>query len=228
MKLVLFDIDQTLLTPDGAGAAAMLNTLRDFYGVETVPAGYYMAGKIDTQIVMELLEHAGMDVAEAQARLPEYWALYAVELERLLPQHQVRALDGAHHLLDALEKRKDVIVGLLTGNLDATAALKLRAVGLDPARFRVAAYGNEAQARSDLPPIAVSRAEALVGHKFRGKDIVIVGDTPMDIACGESLGVRTIGVATGRYSVAELRAAGADAVFPTLSDTAAVVAAILA
>ncbi len=228
MKLVLFDIDQTLLTPDGAGAAAMLNTLRDFYGIEKAPPGYTMAGKIDTQIVIELLEYAGMDVAEAQARLPEYWALYAIELERVLPQHQVRALDGAHHLVDALEKRKDVIVGLLTGNLDATATIKLRAVGLEPARFRVAAYGNEAKARTELPQIAVARAEALVGRKFRGKDVVIIGDTPLDIACGESLGVRTIGVATGHYSVEELRAAGADAVFPTLSDTAAVVAAIMA
>ncbi|MFN8499849.1 MAG: haloacid dehalogenase-like hydrolase [Anaerolineae bacterium] len=228
MKLVLFDIDQTLLTPDGAGAAAMLNTLRDFYGIGEIPPGYHMAGKIDTQIVVELLQYAGMDVDEAQARLPEYWALYAVELERILPQHQMRALDGAHHLLDALEGRTDVVIGLLTGNLDATAAIKLRAVGLDPARFRVAAYGNEAQARTDLPPIAVARAEALTGRTFRGKDIVIIGDTPLDIACGESLGVRTIGVATGRYTVEELRAAGADAVFATLGDTRAVVAAILA
>ncbi len=228
MKLVLFDIDQTLLTPDGAGAAAMFNTLRDFYGIEQIPPGYHMAGKIDTQIVVELLEYAGMDVEEAQARLPEYWALYAIELERVLPQHQVRALEGAHHLVDALERRRDVLVGLLTGNLDVTAGIKLRAVGLDPSRFRVAAYGNEAQARTDLPQIAVARAEALVGHKFRGKDIVIIGDTPLDIACGESLGVRTIGVATGRYSVEDLRSAGADAVFPTLGDTDAVVAAILA
>ena len=228
MKLVLFDIDQTLLTPDGAGAAAMLNTLRDFYGIQEIPTGYHMAGKIDTQIVVELLQYAGMDVDEAQARLPEYWALYAVELERILPQHQMRALDGAHHLLDALEKRNDVVIGLLTGNLDATATIKLRAVGLDPARFRVAAYGNEAQARTELPQLAVSRAEALTGRTFRGHNIVIIGDTPLDIACGESLGVRTIGVATGRYAEEDLRAAGADAVFPTLSDTDAVVAAIMA
>ncbi|MFN8474624.1 MAG: haloacid dehalogenase-like hydrolase [Anaerolineae bacterium] len=228
MKLVLFDIDQTLLTPDGAGAAAMLNTLRDFYGIQEIPPGYHMAGKIDTQIVVELLQYAGMDVEEARARLPEYWALYAVELERILPQHQMRALDGAHHLLDALEARNDVVIGLLTGNLDVTAAIKLRAVGLDPARFRVAAYGNEAQARTELPPLAVSRAEGLVGRTFRGNDIVIIGDTPMDIACGESLGVRTVGVATGRYSVEDLRTAGADAVFPTLSDTKAVVSAIMA
>lgn len=228
MKLVLFDIDGTLLHADGAGSVATYRSLRDFYGVETRPPGYSMAGKVDTQIVLELAAHAGVDEATIRARLADYWAAYAATLVEELPRRECVVLPGVFELLAALAGRPDVVVGLLTGNVETGARLKLEAAGIAPAQFRVGAFGHEAETREALPALAVARAEEQVGHPFRRKDIVIIGDTPSDVACGASLGVRAIGVATGHYSVAQLQAAGADTVFPDLSDTQAVLAAILA
>lgn len=226
MKLILFDIDGTLLHSDGAGVKATLDALRDFFGVTDQPPGYSMAGKVDSQIVLEILAHANADLSDVRGRLDAYWVAYADRLAAELPRHSVRALPGATELLTALADRDDAVVGLLTGNLASAADLKLSAAGIDPAQFRLAAYGHEAEAREGLPPLAVLRAREATGRTFAGKDIVIIGDTPADITCGEALGVRTIGVATGRYDVGELWAAGADEVFETLSDTAAVLRAI--
>src|SRR5438093_501544 len=110
------------------------------------------------------------------------------------------------------------LVGLLTGNIAPGAAMKLRSAGLDPARFRVGAYGSDSARRADLPPVAAARAAALTGTRFSGSDVVIVGDTPDDVACSRPFAARAIAVATGSYDVAALRAAGADYVFPSLAD----------
>ncbi|MCW5883184.1 MAG: haloacid dehalogenase-like hydrolase [Anaerolineae bacterium] len=227
MKLILFDIDGTLLHSDGAGVKATLDALRDFFGVADQPPGYSMAGKVDSQIVLEILAHANADLSDVRDRLDAYWVAYADRLAEELPRHNVRALPGVSALLAALADRDDVVVGLLTGNLASAADLKLSAAGIDPAQFRLGAYGHEAEVREGLPPLAVLRAREATGRTFTGKHIVIIGDTPADITCGEALGVRTVGVATGRYAVGELRAAGADAVFDDLSDTAAVLSAIV-
>lgn len=228
MKLVLFDIDGTLLHADGAGAVATYRSLRDFYGVQDTPPGYSMAGKVDTQIVLELAAHAGVDESVIRARLAEYWAAYEAILIEELPQRECVVLPGVFELLKALAGQSEVVVGLLTGNVETAARLKLEAAGIAPSQFRVGAFGHEAEVREALPALAVARAEAQLGQRFHAKDVVIIGDTPADVGCGASLGVRAIGVATGRYSVAQLQAAGADAVFPDLSDTEAVLAAILA
>lgn len=227
MKLVLFDIDGTLLNPDGAGSTAMMTTLGSFYGVPGEPPGYSMAGKLDRQIVLELLENAGLDPVDGRARLDEYWRLYLDELVRVIPTRNIRALPGVPELLAALREREDVVVGLLTGNYEAAALAKLQAVGIDPAPFQVRVFGHEAERRDELPPVAVERAHQALGQLFRDRDIVIIGDTPSDVTCGQALNVRTIGVATGRYSEQELLAAGADFVFADLSLTQQVVDAIV-
>src|SRR5205809_490453 len=119
------------------------------------------------------------------------------------------------------------LVGLLTGNLERGAALKLRSAGLDPARFAVGAYGSDSGHRPDLPAIAAARAAQRSGRPVAGGDVVIIGDTPADVACGRPIGARTVAVATGSYDAAALRAAGAAHVFATLADTAAVLDAVL-
>jgi phosphoglycolate phosphatase len=116
---------------------------------------------------------------------------------------------------------------LLTGNLMEGAALKLRSGGIAPDRFRIGAYGSDAAHRPDLPLIAARRAESLFGRMPRGAEVVIIGDTPADIACGAGIGARALGVATGAYSVTDLAACGPHAVFEDLSRTDAVVEAIL-
>lgn len=228
MKLILFDIDGTLLHAHGSGVRATYQSLREFFGVEGPPPGYSMGGKIDTQIVRELVAHAGVDAVEVDTRLEDYWQAYLVALEQELPQRPVLVLPGIADLLAALRERTDVVVGLLTGNVGGAATLKLLAANIDPSQFRLAAYGHEAETRDDLPTLAVGRAEALTGYRFRGKEIVIIGDTPADVSCGASLGVRTIAVATGGYSVESLLETGADVVFANLADTHAALEAILA
>src|SRR6266496_3317494 len=152
-----------------------------------------------------------------------------MKLER--PTQTTRLMVGIADLLVALEPHeadRRALVGLLTGNVAPGAALKLRSAGLDPARFRVGAYGSDSARRAELPAVAAARAAALTGASFAGTDVIIVGDTPDDVACGRAIGARSVAVATGSYDVAALRATGAAYVFATLSDTAAVLDAIFA
>ena len=232
MKLVLFDIDGTILWTDGAGRRAIRRAMVDAVGTAGPIDGYRLDGKTDPQIVRELLElakhPAATDERAILAVCDRYVTLLAEELER--PARRTRLLDGVSELLAALsphEAAGRALVGLLTGNLERGAALKLRSAGLDPARFAVGAYGSDSGHRPDLPAIAARRATERTGRTVGGSDVVIVGDTPADVACGQPIGARTVAVATGSYDVAALRAAGAAHVFPSLADTAAVLAAVL-
>lgn len=227
MKLVLLDIDGTLLWTDGAGRRAIHDALLEVFG-STGPADHWFDGKTDRQIVRELMRLDGHDDAWIDSRMDALLERYAANLARELghPDHPPRVYGGVTELLDALEARDDVVLGLLTGNLEVGAMGKLRAVGIDPARFRVGAYGSDHELRPELPAIAQRRACERLGVELAGEDIVVIGDTPADIACGRAIGARAIGVATGRYSVAELAEHEPSAVFEDLTDTAAVVASI--
>ena len=119
------------------------------------------------------------------------------------------------------------MLGLLTGNIAEGAARKLRSAGLDPSRFAVGAFGSDHEHRVELPGIARERASALLGRDVPGAACVIIGDTPSDVACGRSIGARAIAVATGHYDAATLAACDPHAVFADLSDTEAVVRAIV-
>lgn len=229
MKLVLFDIDGTLLWSDGAGRSAMTGALEHVFG-SAGPASYRYDGKTDLQIARELMRMEGHDEAHIDARLPALVDGYLQRLERELAEGRraVRVLDGVPELLDALGARDDVVLGLLTGNVRTGAELKLRAAGIEPERFRVAAYGSDHHAREHLPAIAQRRAREELGLRVAGEDVVVIGDTPADITCGREIGARAVAVATGRYSTEELRAYEPAAVFPSFANTEAVLATILA
>ena len=133
---------------------------------------------------------------------------------------------------DALERlregaRSNVILGLLTGNLEQGARAKLEAVGLEPARFRVGAFGSDHEQRPELPAIARERTRRQLGVDVSGDSMVVIGDTPADLTCGLSIGASAIGVATGRYSVQQLMQHNPLAVFSDLSDTRAITRAII-
>jgi phosphoglycolate phosphatase len=228
VKLVLFDIDGTLVWTDGAGRRAIHHALTDVFG-STGPADYRFDGKTDPQIVRDLMRFAGHADGHIDDRMQEVFALYVERLrdELLAPGYHPRVMPGVFELLDALESRPDVVLGLLTGNLAAGARAKLESVGIDPDRFRVGAYGSDQEERPLLPDVARRRLRDELGIEILGSDCVIIGDTPADLACGRAVGARAIGVATGRYSAEELRRHGPVAVFADLSDTAAVVAEIL-
>ena len=227
-RLVLFDIDGTLLWTDGAGRRAIHRALIEVFGA-TGPADHRFDGKTDPQIVRELMRDVGHDDAHIDARLQALFIRYVQCLREELrdPAHPSKPLPGVTDLLDALARRSDVTLGLLTGNLVDGARAKLEAVGIDPDIFVVGAYGSDHELRPELPAIAQRRARARLGVDIAGPDIVVIGDTPADLQCGRDIGVRAIGVATGRYTTDDLAAQGAVAVFADLSDTDAVVRAIL-
>jgi len=229
-KLVLFDIDGTLLHTHGAGRRAIHAALQGEIGALAADSRVRFDGKTDPQIVRELLDevaHADRDNAARIAAVCErYVELLAVELEAGTCRTTV--YPGITELLDGLEARHDALLGLLTGNVASGARLKLAAAGIDPDRFLVGAFGSDHHERAQLPPIAAGRAEPLMARVPTGSEIVIIGDTPADMTCGQGVGARPIGVATGSYSRADLDAAGAFATFEDLSETGPVLDAIYA
>lgn len=228
MKLVLFDIDGTLLLTDGAGRRSMEGALQEVFGFAG-DSNYRYDGKTDRQIAREQMRAAGFDDAHIDSRMNDVLQAYLDRLRSALEEDPdaARICTGVVPLLDALEAHKRATLGLLTGNVADGARRKLAAVGIDANRFRINAFGSDHEHRPELPGIAKLRALELMGLDVAGDGIVVIGDTPADIHCGRALGVRAIGVATGRYTVDELKAHDAAAVFADFSDTDAVVHAIL-
>jgi phosphoglycolate phosphatase len=228
MRVVLFDLDGTLLSSGGAGRRAIQRALMETFATAG-PNDHWFDGKTDPQIVRELMQRAGVDGAVVESRMEALLARYVECLHEdlAMPDHGAHALRGAAELLDALDERDDVTLGLLTGNVEAGAHAKLGAVGIDPARFRVGAFGSDHALRPELPAIAQRRAREILRRDVRGDEMIVIGDTPADLTCGLSIGARAVGVATGRYSVEQLGAYEALAVFEDLSDTPAIVAALV-
>ena len=228
MKAVLFDLDGTLLWTDGAGRRAIHRALREVLDIEHPAAGFRFDGRTDPEIVELLAAAAGRDHGPevVAAVLHAYVRMLEEELNR--PGQRTTVYPGAGDLLEALERRPDCVLGLLTGNIVEGARLKLRSAGIDAARFRFGAFGSDHGERSALPAIAQRRFREQLGVEATGRDVVIIGDTPADVTCGRGIGARAIAVATGSYSVPDLIAAGAFTAFTDFSDTAGVVSAIFA
>jgi phosphoglycolate phosphatase-like HAD superfamily hydrolase len=228
MRLVLFDIDGTLLSSEGLGKASMQRALEEVFGSPGNPS-YRYDGKTDKQIVRDVMRLEGHSDEHIDARMERLILLYLEGLRTGAKsgRFNVRPLKGVVEVLDALEARKDVVLGLLTGNVEPGAKVKLAAAGIDPDRFRVNAFGSDHEHRPQLPAIAQRRASETLGLDIAGERIVVIGDTPADIECGRSLGARSIGVASGHYTVEQLEAHDPYAVFLSLADTQHVVETIL-
>lgn len=225
--LVLFDIDGTILLAHGAGRRSVHQAMVDVFGA-TGPQTHPFDGKTDPQIVRELATMAGIadEIIHERmnAALDRYYEYLDADITGA--PHTVELLPGVTALLDALEARDDVMLGLLTGNIEAGASLKLRAVNIAFERFVVGAYGSDAPSRPALPAIAQARASARIGADFPGSRIIIIGDTPHDLTCGREIGAHAIGVETGRFRADDLHPYHPLAVFADLTNTDAVVAAI--
>jgi phosphoglycolate phosphatase-like HAD superfamily hydrolase len=228
VKLVLFDVDGTLLTASGAGRRALDRALRDVYGTAGPIETYDFRGGTDPQIVWDLLRLAGLDDAAIGRREGALYRRYEALLDAEVGDGRgVSVYPGVRELVEALVARTDAVVGLLTGNIEAGARIKLRPTGLWP-HFRLGAYGSDHGDRTRLPGVAAGRAEALLGRPFGGPDTVIIGDTPRDIGCARVFGARAIAVATGWHTLDDLAAHGPDHAFLDLSDLDRALAAILA
>ena len=218
-KLLLFDIDGTLLSTDGAAGRAFEDALIEVFGTAGPIEQTSFAGKTDPQIVFELMKGAGLPRARVTARLGEVWSAYLERLGPALATASVRVYPGVESCLERVESRPDdLVLGLLTGNIEAGARHKLDAAGIGFERFRLGGFGSDAEDRNELPAIAAQRAEQLLAARYRGTDVVVIGDTPADIACGAAFGARTVAVATGSYSIEQLRACRPDHLFDSLEN----------
>jgi phosphoglycolate phosphatase len=239
VKLLLFDVDGTLVLTGGAGVRAMN---RAFFEVFGVPEGFRqvrMAGGTDPRLLDEALANAG--IADADGRVARFVSTYidrlGEEIHKPLPPPSVAQPDahgkrwrgplpGIPALLDALSGRTDVFLALLTGNYSRGAEIKLAHFDLWR-YFRCGAFGEDAERRPELVPVAIARARASGCPALPLHDVVIVGDTTRDVDCARDAGIRCVAVATGGDDASTLRHSGAEHVFDTLEDTDAVLQALL-
>lgn len=224
--LTLFDIDGTLLLSRGAGLECVGQAFRAVFEREADVRSVNLPGNLDPHIWREMCLANGIRAEVADEQHARFRALYAGLLEERLAQQVGRAyaLPGVLALLDALEQREHVTLGLLTGNYAETGRAKIRAAGIDPERFAVAAFGSDGEQRADLVVVARERYAALGRAELAASQVVIIGDTPRDVACARAHGCRSLAVATGRYSVSELEQSGAESAVQDLTDTATILA----
>lgn len=227
-RLVLLDIDGTLLVTGGAGKAALRAAMERVYGETGDVEHYDMGGRTLIEIVRDLLADSSISAEELRERFPLFTTAWAQELRRVINNYNVRICPGAPELVHELASNKEALLGLLTANIEETAEIKLVAAGFSPRQFGVGAFGDAAENRADLVPIAMAQAEALTGVRFEPKQVVIIGDSVRDVQTAQLAGARSIVVATGEHSREMLEAAGADYVFNDLSNTKKVLRAIFA
>jgi len=227
--LVLFDIDGTLLTSNGAGARAMEEAGRSLFGEAFTSEGVAFSGRLDPLIIRDLAAANG--VAIGIEALIDFRRVYAERLIASLENEPATALEGAAALVEAVAGSGDASAGLLTGNFPETGTAKLRSAGLDLEAFEVCVWGDdsphEEPHRDHLPAVARKRRLEQRGDELDGDRVVIVGDTPHDVRCARAHGHRSLGVATGRFSEGELREAGATLVAADLRETAALASWVL-
>ena len=224
-RLILFDVDGTLLSTNGQAGRAIGIALRETFGTAGPIEGYAFAGKTDPQIVFELTSLAGLPRAEVEPRLAEVFDRYRACLSSMLTPANTRALPGVREVLDELAKHADVAVGLLTGNIRPGAEIKLRVAGLD-GRFAMGAFGSDREDRNLLVPVARERARELWGAEFAGSATVVVGDAEADIRCARAGGARSVAVASSKTPRERLAALAPDALFGAL-DSPGVLGALL-
>ena len=234
MKLVLFDIDGTLLNCNGAGKSAIGEAIKSIFGFDGFPKGYSLAGCTDGQIINDILLHYNVPqdiIDEKKASVFDAYYNY-LEIFTASGKYKKNLLPGVLPLLEKLKSLdQQIILGLLTGNLKKSALLKLKLFDIDNYFLYngdlFGAFGSDHIKRTELVNIATDRAFKMTGKNFYEKDIVVIGDTKNDILCGKHCNVKSIAVATGGYSYDELLKYEPDYLFNDFSDTQKVVDTIL-
>ena len=218
MKLLLFDIDGTLLRSNGAGRRAMKKGLAPVLETENVSIeGVDFGGRTDPQIIQDIIGINGVQETEIAATLPRAMDAYVHAFKQNFSDTDVTALPSVVDLIKTLSTLDQLQLALLTGNVQETAYLKLKGIGVNEF-FPFGAFGSDNADRYKLPDVALHRALEYNGVKYHGKDIVIIGDTKHDILCGRHLNVFTIAVSTGHYNVEDLRIHNPDVLLDDLSD----------
>ena len=212
-RIILFDIDNTLLFTGGAGTVAMNAAFRDMFGIEDGFARVEFSGRTDRYIFLEGLRQHSID-GDQETQLEEFTRRYYALLPQALREREGRLMPGFPQLLEALDRERGVRLGLATGNFSGGACLKLDYYGLAGFFPAGGGFGEDSDDRSRVVALAIER----VSNGARPSDVLIVGDTPLDVASALDNGATAVGVATGRYSVEELKDSGAHLAFEDLGE----------
>ena len=213
-RFVLFDIDNTLIDAGGAGRRSVTGAFYEMFSIRDAFAGQRMAGKTDIQIIKEGLARHGLPIGDVI--LSSILSRYVKILQAEIPNAKGHINPGVVELLDALRETDGYRLGLLTGNIERGARIKLGAFGLN-GHFPVGAFGDDSEDRNSLLPIAVEKLKTRAGIDVGYNECIVVGDTPLDIECAKPFGAISVAVATGPYSYESLLRAGADFVLRDLS-----------
>jgi phosphoglycolate phosphatase-like HAD superfamily hydrolase len=217
-SLFLWDIDGTLISSGGAGMRALQTALKTTFAIDGSLADIAFAGRTDRWIMRRVFAKFGL--AATEENFARYFEAYLAALPAELANPNARVLPGVAALLSAAAARGDVVQGLLTGNVRRGAEIKLGFHGLWH-HFPFGAFADDSELRNELGPHALRRARAHAGVDFDPDRVWVIGDTPHDIECGRAIGARTLALATGSHSVAELSAHHPTAVLENLRDAAA-------
>ena len=215
--LLLFDVDGTLILSGGSGLRALNLTFHEMFQIQDAFTAINTAGRTDGEIIDEALRQN--QITSTEAVLVEIQRKYEGRLteEIQLPNPRKSIMPGVENLLKFLSVRQNVTLGLLTGNFQSTAKIKLDYFGLSH-YFLCGAYGSDARNRNALVDIAKQRAKLLGINNLSARDILIVGDTPLDVACARAAGSKMAAVATGQFDVFALKKAGAEIALDDLRD----------
>lgn len=224
-RLLLFDIDGTLIRDDGAAREAYGIGLREIFGFEGSLKPYDFSGRTDPQITYMVLGDAGYSERDITARFDDLWDVYTRELASRASRDRVHLLAGVRELLELLAGDETFTIALLTGNIERGARIKLAPHDLNDF-FAFGAFGSDSADRTALPPVAAQRARELSGHEFDARDVVVIGDSIYDVRCGVPHSATTIAVATGRTPADVLAAENPDHLFHSLEPTEELLAAI--
>lgn len=228
-RLVLFDIDETMIHSYGVGRRALESAMAKLFERPVDTTGHSMSGKTDPQICYEVLLSNGIEREEIAKKLDELLEIYvpilAAEIEQA--KHEFKLHVGVVDLIDALEKESWAHLGLLTGNIERGARLKLKPFCLDQ-RFKIGAFGCDSHNRMDLPSFANKRANHFFEKQFSPAEIVIIGDAVNDVLCAKGYGAKSLAVNTGRTTREELAQLDPDYLFCDLAQTVNVMEAIAA
>ncbi|MBI2128686.1 HAD hydrolase-like protein [Candidatus Woesearchaeota archaeon] len=214
-RLVLFDIDETLLDISRGHISAFSEAFKKVYGIETSINIIRHPGMTDQQIILEVLKKNGLDKSTIKSGLKECVKVMIDSFNKSIGNEKIVVLDGVYELLKGLNKN-NVLMGLVTGNLEPIARGKLKKVSLNH-YFKVGGFGSDDMNRTNLVKLAIKRAGEDFGFKFND-NVFIFGDTPRDVKAGKEANIKTIGVTTGSYSKEQLEAAGADFILENLKD----------
>jgi phosphoglycolate phosphatase-like HAD superfamily hydrolase len=225
-KLVLFDIDGTLLRVRGISRQSLIDTLREVFGTEGSAQTHNFAGKLDSVIISEVMREAGLGEDDIARGFADAKRIYIRNFKEQAQKEHIEVMVGIYQLVQKLADEPNAILALLTGNFEESGRHKLILPELNH-YFDFGAFADDAPTRNQLPPVAIERAFQKTGIRFTGKDVVIVGYTEHDVNCAKVLNSKCVAVATGHYTVSHLEAFNPDYAFSNFADSDAAFEAIM-